>query len=222
MHPLEGQQRSLELDICVHTPIGSESSTRGSSFSTPSEIPENGPHSNIWQYLQYLLEGAGGVMHSSKANLFCTVATDARGIWRKKWFTQEITSVHPARILGTCWTCIWVVWRDKDGCMLSFSILAKSTDPLKQNQRYFLDVIYRKGFILVPRNNSFLAVRKIWFCFSPNNLSAICAASEKQRQSSLLKMESVVLLRINNIHACPAEMWLLLWLLVLQHVKIFI
>ena len=59
-------------------------------------------------------------------------------------------------------------------------LFGKKEHPSQQNRRYFLGVIYRKGFILVPRNNSFRAVRKIRFCFSSNNLFAICGR-EKQR-----------------------------------------
>ena len=59
-------------------------------------------------------------------------------------------------------------------------LFRKKEHPSQQNRRYFLGVIYRKGFILVPRNNSFRAVRKIRFCFSSNNLFAICGR-EKQR-----------------------------------------
>ena len=61
--------------------------------------------SRKWTSLKHLaiFAGGGGRYAFGESQFSSQLATDASGMWRKKWFTQEITRVQPATNLATCW-----------------------------------------------------------------------------------------------------------------------
>ena len=75
----------------------------------PENDPENGPHWNAWQYLQYLQEGAQGLCIRRKPIYFAPMQRTPAECWERNGSLKKSLEC----ILGTCWTCwtllsVWV------------------------------------------------------------------------------------------------------------------